>query len=103
MSKDRAIFLDRDGVLNELYYKDGHVGSPVTAKELVVYPKAAESIKKIQKMGYKAIVISNQPGVAKKQFSYAELQNEQQDKTSLLRKKGCLLMGNITVCTLRER
>ena len=88
MSKDRAIMLDRDGVLNELYYIDGHVGSPITAKGLVVYPRAAESIKKIQKMGYKAIVISNQPGVAKKQFSYAELlEDEQQDKASSCKRR----------------
>ena len=74
MPKDKAVFLDRDGVLNELvYYDDGHVGSPISAKQLVVYPKAAESLKKIHDAGYKAIVISNQPGVGRKQFSYTEL------------------------------
>ncbi|MDG6904208.1 MAG: HAD family hydrolase [Nitrososphaerota archaeon] len=74
MEKGRAVLLDRDGVLNELvYYEDGHVGSPISAKQLVVYPRAAESIRIIHDAGYKAIVISNQPGVARKQFSYAEL------------------------------
>lgn len=74
LPKEKAVFLDRDGVLNELvYYKDGHVGSPITAKQLVVYPRAAESIKRIHEAGYKALVVSNQPGVGRKQFSYAEL------------------------------
>jgi D-glycero-D-manno-heptose 1,7-bisphosphate phosphatase len=69
---DRAVLVDRDGVLNELVYRDGRVGSPVNAKQLIVYPHAAEGMKKIHKAGYKVIVISNQPGVARKQFSHRE-------------------------------
>ncbi|MHB1868059.1 MAG: D-glycero-alpha-D-manno-heptose-1,7-bisphosphate 7-phosphatase, partial [Nitrososphaerales archaeon] len=94
MSKNRAVLLDRDGVLNQLvYYKDGRVGSPISAKQLVVYFRAAESIKKIHKMGYKAIVISNQPGVAKKQFSYAELQRMNNKIKRALAKGGAVLDG----------
>lgn len=71
----RAVFLDRDGVLNDLVYheEEGHIGSPFSSKQLKVYPYAADTVKKIQEMGYQVIVISNQPGVAKKQFSYGEL------------------------------
>jgi D-glycero-D-manno-heptose 1,7-bisphosphate phosphatase len=70
-----ALFLDRDGVLNELvYYKEeGRVGSPLSASQLRASPYSAETVKKIRDLGFKAIVISNQPGVAKMQFSYAEL------------------------------
>ncbi|MGA2873984.1 MAG: HAD-IIIA family hydrolase [Nitrososphaerales archaeon] len=94
MSKNRAVLVDRDGVLNELvYYKDGRVGSPITAKQLVVYHRAAESVEKIQKMGYKAIVISNQPGVGKKQFSYAELQRMNNKIKRALAKKGVSFDG----------
>ncbi|MHB2036716.1 MAG: D-glycero-alpha-D-manno-heptose-1,7-bisphosphate 7-phosphatase [Nitrososphaerales archaeon] len=94
MSENRAVLLDRDGVLNQLvYYKDGHVGSPISAKQLVVYFRAAESIKKIHNMGYKAIVISNQPGVAKKQFSYAELQRMNNKIKRALAKGGAVLDG----------
>jgi len=94
MVQKRAVLIDRDGVLNQLvYYKDGHVGSPFSAKQLVVYSRAAESIKKIHKMGYKAIVISNQPGVAKKQFSYAELQRMNNRIKRALAKGGAVLDG----------
>jgi D-glycero-D-manno-heptose 1,7-bisphosphate phosphatase len=94
LSKNRAILLDRDGVLNQLvYYEDGHVSSPISAEQLVVYFRAAESIKKIHKMGYKAIVISNQPGVAKKQFSFAELQRMNNTIKRALAKGGTALDG----------
>jgi len=73
--KRRAIFVDRDGVLNDLVYdeKEGRTSSPVSAKELRVFPFVAESVKKLKDMGFLIIVISNQPGVAKRQFTQAEL------------------------------
>ena len=69
------MFLDRDGVLNELVYdeEEGRSSSPVSAKELRVFPYAADSVKKLRAMGFLVIVISNQPGVAKRQFTEAEL------------------------------
>jgi D-glycero-D-manno-heptose 1,7-bisphosphate phosphatase len=75
MSKSWAVFLDRDGVLNELvFYKEqGRVGSPLSAKQLRVMPHAAEVVSEIRRLGAKVVVISNQPGVAKKQFSFREL------------------------------
>lgn len=94
MSKNRAVLIDRDGVLNQLvFYEDGHVSSPISAKQLVVYFRAAESIRKIHEMGYKAIVISNQPGVARKQFSYAELQRMNNKIRRALAKGGVSLDG----------
>ena len=73
--KRRAIFVDRDGVLNDLVYdeEEGRTSSPVSAKELRVFPFVAESVKKLKGMGFLIIVISNQPGVAKRQFTQAEL------------------------------
>ena len=72
---NRALFMDRDGVLNELVYYDdeGRVGSPLRASQLRVSKYAGKVVKKAQDLGFQVIVISNQPGVAKKQFSLAEL------------------------------
>lgn len=74
-AKSWAVFLDRDGVLNELvFYKEqGRVGSPLSANQLRVMPHAAETVKGLSNLGAKVVVISNQPGVAKKQLSYREL------------------------------
>ncbi len=73
--KDRAVFVDRDGVINDLVYhkEEGRVLSPFSAGELRVPPYVPETIKRIREdLGFKVIVISNQPGVAKRQFTYSE-------------------------------
>jgi D-glycero-D-manno-heptose 1,7-bisphosphate phosphatase len=54
-----AIFLDRDGTINE---DIGYVSRP---EELVLYPWAAEAIRIINDSGAKAIVVTNQSGVAR--------------------------------------
>jgi D-glycero-D-manno-heptose 1,7-bisphosphate phosphatase len=76
MRKGRAVFVDRDGVLNDLVYneEEGQLGSPFSAKQLRIFPYVAESIQRIrQELGFKVIVISNQPGVAKRQYTRGEL------------------------------
>jgi len=75
LKRNRAIFVDRDGVLNDLVYdeEEGRYSSPVSARQLRVFPFVAESVKKLKDMGFLVIVISNQPGVAKRQFTRAEL------------------------------
>jgi histidinol-phosphate phosphatase family protein len=91
--KSWAVFLDRDGVLNELvFYKEqGRVGSPLSAKQLRVTPHAAETVNEIHDLAAKVIVISNQPGVAKKQFSYNELLKMNEKIRKELAKKGAFL------------
>jgi mannose-1-phosphate guanylyltransferase/phosphomannomutase len=58
-NKRRAIFLDRDGVINE---EHDHITAPDMVKLL---PGAVEAIKKINRSDYLAIVITNQPMIAK--------------------------------------
>ena len=60
-NKQKAIFLDRDGVLNEF-------GDFVTKPEMLKMKKeAAEAVRLINQSGYLAIVITNQPIVARGQ------------------------------------
>ncbi len=94
--KRRAIFVDRDGVLNDLVYNDeeGNVVSPFRARQLKVFPFVGESVRKIREdLGYMVIVISNQPGVAKKQFTVAELDGMNAKIRKELRKHGTSLDG----------
>jgi D-glycero-D-manno-heptose 1,7-bisphosphate phosphatase len=74
MRLGRAVFLDRDGVLNDLEFNrdEGTIGSPLSTKQLRVPPFAGQSIRMIKDLGFKVIVVSNQPGVAKRQLSYSE-------------------------------
>ncbi len=72
----RAVFVDRDGVLNDLVYnkEEGRVLSPFSAKETRVFPFVAATVKTLRdELGFKVIVISNQPGVSKRQFTLDEL------------------------------
>jgi len=75
LRKNRAVFLDRDGVINDLVYdeEEGKVSSPFAARELRVFPYVGSAVRQFKEMGFKVIVISNQPGVAKRQFTLSEL------------------------------
>ncbi len=59
MMKKRAVFLDRDGTIN----KD--VGYPSSFSMVEIYPYSFEAIKKINKAGLLAVIISNQSGVGR--------------------------------------
>jgi len=72
----RAVFLDRDGVLNDLEYnrEEGRIGSPLSSNQLRVVPHAGETVRNIRALGYEAILASNQPGVAKRQITHNEFE-----------------------------
>jgi len=61
--KNRAVFLDRDGTINE------EVGYLSRLEELKIYDNAAEAIRLLRQKGFLAIVITNQSGVARGFFS----------------------------------
>jgi D,D-heptose 1,7-bisphosphate phosphatase len=63
MKNNIAVFLDRDGTINE------EVGYLSRLEDLRLIPRAAEAIRLINKGGVKAVVISNQSGVARGFFS----------------------------------
>jgi mannose-1-phosphate guanylyltransferase/phosphomannomutase len=66
-NKQKAVFLDRDGVLNE---DEEYIASP---EELKLYAFTPAAIKKINASGYLAIVITNQPVVARNLCTEQEL------------------------------
>lgn len=63
----KAIFLDRDGVINQLvfYPEHGVIDSPYTIAQFKLIDGVCEAIDHFHQSGYKVVVISNQPGVAK--------------------------------------
>jgi D-glycero-D-manno-heptose 1,7-bisphosphate phosphatase len=66
-----AVFLDRDGVINQMVYNPefGLVDSPSNPDQLILYSGIPEAIARINQMGYLAVVATNQPGIAKGKFS----------------------------------
>jgi len=67
----KAVFLDRDGVINEIiYHKEmGILDSPANADEIKLFPDVGKAINNFKNLGYKVIIISNQPGIAKDKFT----------------------------------
>ena len=73
----RAVFLDRDGTLNLMVYNldFGLVDSPANPGEFELLPGVGEAIRAINQMGMLAVVVSNQPGIAKGKFSLPILES----------------------------
>ena len=65
--KQKAIFLDRDGVLNE---EVSYINKP---EDLILYPFTAEAVAKINSSDYKAIVVTNQSVIARNLCTLEEL------------------------------
>ena len=61
----QAVFLDRDGVLNELIRIDGISVPPRTIKEFRLIDGVVDAVDQLQTAGYLLIVVTNQPDVAR--------------------------------------
>jgi len=63
----RAVFLDRDGVITELALNPatGEYESPHTLAELKMLPGAVDALKRLQDAGFLLFIVSNQPSYAK--------------------------------------
>ena len=75
MSAKGAVFLDRDGVINRLIYhrEVGIVDSPFTLRQFELLPKVPRAIRLLNGLDLPVVVVSNQPGIAKKHFDEATL------------------------------
>jgi len=60
----RAVFLDRDGVVNRSIVRDGKPYPPATLKEFTYLPGVEDCIKQLRTAGYLVIIVTNQPDVA---------------------------------------
>jgi D-glycero-D-manno-heptose 1,7-bisphosphate phosphatase len=61
----RAVFLDRDGVINRAVVRDGRPYPPVDADHVEVLPGVAAALRRLKAAGYLLIVVTNQPDVAR--------------------------------------
>lgn len=61
----RAVFLDRDGVLNRPVVREGLPFPPATIAEFQLYPDVVESCLQLKEAGFLLIVVTNQPDVGR--------------------------------------
>lgn len=87
MSPRRAVFVDRDGVINELVAdpESGLPESPLHADLVILCDGAAAALRRLADAGYLLIGVSNQPAAAKGIATLHELGEVQQRVLSLLR------------------
>ena len=61
----RAVFLDRDGVINRAVVRDGKPYPPANRAEMEILPGVAQALQQLRDAGYLLIVVTNQPDVAR--------------------------------------
>jgi len=90
---DKAIFLDRDGVINEIiYHKEiGVLDSPSNVEQFKLLPDVSRAVNGFHKLGFKVIIISNQPGIAKGKYSIDVFEKIKQKMKSELAKDGAVI------------
>lgn len=86
-NKQKAIFLDRDGTINR------YVGFLTNIDDFELLENTAEAIKMINDSDYLAIVISNQPVIARGETTFEELDMIHNKMETLLGEKGAYLNG----------
>ncbi len=84
-NKQKAIFLDRDGTINE------YVGFLTNIDEFKLLDGVTDAIKKINASGFLAIVVTNQPVVARGEVTYEQLDEIHHKMETLLGQEGAYL------------
>lgn len=72
---NKAVFLDRDGVINHICWNEDieQLDSPLKRSEFSMMPGTAEALKQLQEKGYLLFIVTNQPAAAKGKTTFAEL------------------------------
>lgn len=86
-NKQKAIFLDRDGTINK------YAGFLRKEEEFELIDGVAEAVKKINQSGFLAIVVTNQPVIARGEVSFEGLETIHNKMEMLLGKEGAYLDG----------
>jgi D,D-heptose 1,7-bisphosphate phosphatase len=85
MKKHTAVFLDRDGTINE------EVGYLDSIDKLKLFANTAEAIKIINESSMKAVVITNQSGIARGYFSEEFVETVHTHIQKILKAKGAFI------------
>jgi D-glycero-D-manno-heptose 1,7-bisphosphate phosphatase len=91
-TRRRAVFLDRDGVLNAAEVRDGRPYPPEDAEAMRPLPGAAEACERLADAGLPLIVVTNQPDIARGTRSAAEVRAINDRLRSVMR------LDEIVVC-----
>ena len=83
-TRSPAVFLDRDGVLNEAFVRDGVPTPPRSLEEFRVLPGVAKACSELRRAGFVLVVVTNQPDVARGKQTRAEVDRMHERLRSLV-------------------
>ncbi len=89
---NKAIFLDRDGVINKTIFRDGKPRAPYTMEDFALFEGVEEAIDLFKKAGFKLIIVTNQPDVSRGWVSRESVEMINQKIQELLK------LDSIQVC-----
>lgn len=84
-TKNKAIFLDRDGTIN----KDTRYVFLI--EDMKILPDVVNGLKRFQKLGYKLIVITNQSGIARGYYTLQDAERFDAELARRLEKEGIII------------
>jgi D-glycero-D-manno-heptose 1,7-bisphosphate phosphatase len=82
-----AVFLDRDGTLNE------DTGYPADFRQVHIFPDAFEAVRRLKRAGFAAVVVTHQSGVGRGYFSAAALDELHRRFAAAFARRGAALDG----------
>ena len=89
----RAVFLDRDGVLNRPVVRDGHPCPPSSVGDFELYDDVAEGCARLKAAGFLLVVVTNQPDVGRGTQTRAQVDEMHEKLLALLP-----MLDRIEVC-----
>jgi len=99
MGSRKAVFLDRDGVLNHVvcHPEFGFLDSPSNPDQFCLFPEVPGALGAIKALGFLLVVVSNQPGIAKGKFT-PELLNAITEKMHNELRQGGVPLDGVYYC-----
>ncbi len=71
---NKAIFLDRDGVINKTIFRDGKPRAPYILEDFALFDGVEEAVALFKNAGFKIIIVTNQPDVSRGWVSQASVE-----------------------------
>ncbi|PGU51853.1 hypothetical protein COD72_23095 [Bacillus cereus] len=99
---NKAVFLDRDGILNEvLSTRVKFVNKP---EDLYLLPGVAESIAKLKRNGFKVFTVTNQGGIGLGYMSYEQLEKiHEKLQSEILKLNELAVIDEIMTCAHKPK
>lgn len=101
---NKAVFLDRDGVINSLCWNEDieQLDSPLKQSDFSLLPKTVEALKILQDKEYLLFIVTNQPAAAKGKTTFAKLCGINRTFVQDMQQKG-IGITDIAMCPHFER